>query len=79
MIDIRELETESAELLPGREALSRFCFRPHHGGFGHGNIHNDITNHVADVNAGNSSTAFNIDSLDSVAASDAGQSIVIAQ
>lgn len=68
-MDITELEAESAELLPGREALGRLKF----------SFHKTVTKHVAHVNAHNSSTATNIASNCATAASDAQQSIVIHQ
>ncbi|MBF9071622.1 hypothetical protein [Streptacidiphilus fuscans] len=70
-MDITELEAESAELLPGREALGRLKF----------NFTKtvNVTKHVATVNAHNHSTALNIGSNCSTAASDASQAITIHQ
>jgi hypothetical protein len=70
-MDMRELEAESAELLPGREALGRLKFSFHKTV--------NVTKHVANVHAHNSSTAMNVDSDCATAASDAQQSIVIHQ
>ncbi|RAG85244.1 hypothetical protein DN069_12830 [Streptacidiphilus pinicola] len=70
-MDITELEAESAELLPGREALGRLKFSFHKTV--------NVTKHVAHVNAHNSSTATNIASNCSTAGSEAQQSIVIHQ
>jgi hypothetical protein len=71
MIDVRELDQESGELLAGREALSRFSF----------NLHKTVTvtKHVATVYAENNSTALNDHSCDSIAGSDAQQQIYISQ
>ncbi|MFI9721106.1 hypothetical protein ACIHFE_15870 [Streptomyces sp. NPDC052396] len=66
-----ELENESGELLPGREALGKLKFsfsRTTH-----------ITRHSAHVHAHNVSTAFNQDSPYAVAQSEAAQSISIQQ
>ncbi len=70
-MDIRELDAESAELLPGREALGRLKF----------NFTKtvNVTKHVAVVNAHNHSTALNVDSDYATAASEASQSISIHQ
>ncbi|WP_042377966.1 hypothetical protein [Streptacidiphilus melanogenes] len=70
-MDIRELDAESAELLPGREALGRLKF----------NFTKtvNVTKHVATVNAHNNSSALNIGSHDATAAADASQSISIHQ
>ncbi len=70
-MDLHELEAESAELLPGREALSKVSL----------NIFKSVkvTNHVADVTAANSSQAANYGSLLSEAGSSAGQGITISQ
>ena len=72
-MDINELEAESAELLPAREALGKlkFSFTKTVG----------ITKHVnvANVNAANISTAVNYQSWGATAASEADQSINITQ
>jgi hypothetical protein len=70
-MDMHELEAESAELLPGREALSTLKF----------NFVKkvNVTNHVATVDASNSSFAANFHSIGSTAASDAEQVISISQ
>ncbi|RAG85245.1 hypothetical protein DN069_12835 [Streptacidiphilus pinicola] len=70
-MDMHELEAESAELLPGREALGRLKFSFHKTV--------NVTKHVAHVNAHNSSTATNIASNGADAESQASQSIVISQ
>ena len=68
-MDLRELEAESAELLPGREALSRMKF----------SFHKTVTKHVAVVHAHNNSTAMNVGSEGATAESEAAQSISITQ
>ncbi|MFI9721105.1 hypothetical protein ACIHFE_15865 [Streptomyces sp. NPDC052396] len=71
MLDARELDAESAELLPGREALGKLKFsfsRTTH-----------ITRHTAHVHAHNTSTALNNCSPEAVAQSQASQSISIHQ
>jgi hypothetical protein len=70
-MDMHELEAESAELLPGREALGKLSV----------NIFKSVkvTNHVADVTAVNSSQAANYGSILSEAGSSAGQGISITQ
>jgi hypothetical protein len=70
-MDMHELDAESAELLPGREALGRLKF----------NFTKtvNVTKHVATVNAHNHSTALNVGSHDATAESEASQSIVISQ
>jgi hypothetical protein len=68
-MDMYELEAESAELLPGREALGRLKF----------SFTKTVTKHVVNVNAHNHSSALNVDSDCATAASDAQQSIVIHQ
>ena len=70
-MDINELEAESAELLPSREALGKLSF----------NIVKTVkvTNHVANVGAVNTSQAANYGSLFSDAESAAGQGITISQ
>ena len=71
MMDPRELDAESAELLPGREALGRLKFS-------FGKTVN-VTEHVANVSANNQSAALNDHSLWSAAESGAAQSINISQ
>jgi hypothetical protein len=71
MLDPHELDAESAELLPGREALGKLQFS-----FGKSV---NVTQHVANVSAHNTSTADNFGSLGATAQSDAGQSISIHQ
>jgi hypothetical protein len=70
-MDMHELDAESAELLPGREALStvKFSFTKKV----------NVTKHVAHVTASNSSVAGNWGSIDSVAQSQATQGISISQ
>ncbi|WP_042377969.1 hypothetical protein [Streptacidiphilus melanogenes] len=70
-MDMHELDAESAELLPGREALGRLKF----------NFTKtvNVTKHVATVNAHNHSSALNIGSNGADAESEAAQSIVISQ
>ncbi|MFE8948071.1 hypothetical protein ACWDZ8_00720 [Streptomyces sp. NPDC003233] len=71
MLNAHELDAESAELLPGREALGRlkFCF---------GRTVN-VTKHIANINAHNESAALNDHSSWSVADSGAGQTISVSQ
>ncbi|MFI1167125.1 hypothetical protein ACH4UM_26890 [Streptomyces sp. NPDC020801] len=71
MMDAHELEAESAELLPGREALGRLKFS-------FGKTVN-VTKHVANIAASNQSAALNDHSLFSAADSGAGQSINVVQ
>ena len=71
MLDMNELNAESAELLPGREALGKLQFS-------FAKTVN-VTNHVANVSAHNTSSADNFGSLGATAQSDAGQSISIHQ
>ena len=71
MLDARELDDESAELLPGREALGKFRFSFFRT--------SDVTRHIAHVNAENNSIATNIDSDYAIAQSEAAQNINIAQ
>jgi hypothetical protein len=70
-MDPRELDAESAELLPGREALGRLKFS-------FGKTVN-VSKHVANVGASNSSAALNDHSLWSAADSGAAQSINVHQ
>ena len=70
-MDINELAAESAELLPGREALGKLKF----------NFTKTVTvtKHVANVDASNTAHAANYGSDYSTVAADAGQSITISQ
>ncbi|SEM74712.1 hypothetical protein [Streptacidiphilus jiangxiensis] len=70
-MNINELDAESAELLPGREALGRLKF----------NFTKtvNVTKHVAHVNAHNNSLALNLGSDGATAASEAAQCISIHQ
>ncbi|MFK4150267.1 hypothetical protein [Streptomyces sp. NPDC004065] len=70
-MDMRELDSESAELLPGREALGRLKFS-------FGKTVN-VTKHVANISAHNESAALNDHSFNSVAQSQAAQSINVTQ
>ncbi|GAA2708339.1 MULTISPECIES: hypothetical protein [Streptomyces] len=71
MLDMHELDAESAELLPGREALGKLKFSFTRT--------TTVTKHVADVHAHNTSTALNVCSPDAVAQSAATQTIAIQQ
>ncbi|MFE0331145.1 hypothetical protein ACFW08_30965, partial [Streptomyces sp. NPDC058960] len=66
-MNAHELDAETAELLPGREALGRLKFS-------FGKTVN-VTKHVANVSASNQSAALNDHSAWSVAESQATQSI----
>ncbi|MEU8588910.1 hypothetical protein AB0C59_18205 [Streptomyces sp. NPDC048664] len=70
-MNAHELEAESAELLPGREALGRLKFSFSKSV--------NVTKHVANVQAHNESAALNDHSAFSVAQSQASQSINIHQ
>ncbi|MFE9452569.1 hypothetical protein [Streptomyces sp. NPDC006739] len=70
-MDMNELETESAELLPGREALGRLKFS-------FGKTVN-VTKHVANISAHNESAALNDHSSWSDAESSAAQTITVTQ
>ncbi|ALV35279.1 hypothetical protein [Streptomyces sp. CdTB01] len=70
-MDMRELDTESAELLPGREALGRLKFS-------FGKTVN-VTKHVAHISAHNESAALNDHSSWSDAESQATQNITVQQ
>ncbi|MGX4691765.1 hypothetical protein [Streptomyces sp. JNUCC 63] len=70
-MDMHELDTESAELLPGREALGRLKFS-------FGKTVN-VTKHVANISAVNESGALNDHSAFSSAQSTALQSINVSQ
>jgi hypothetical protein len=71
MIDPRELDAESAELLPGREALGKLTFN-----FAKTT---NITKHVANIHAHNESQAVNEFSPLATAQSEAAQSITVSQ
>jgi hypothetical protein len=74
-MDIHELAAESAELLPGREALGKLSFsfaKPL-------NVTKNVTIHSATVNATNTSTAANYCSPEALAQGEAEQSISISQ
>ncbi|MEU5537868.1 hypothetical protein [Streptomyces sp. NPDC020362] len=71
MMDAHELDAESAELLPGREALGRLKFS-------FGKTVN-VTKHVANIAAHNESAALNDHSAWSVADSGASQNITVTQ
>ncbi|MCT9113155.1 hypothetical protein ABZ656_30130 [Streptomyces sp. NPDC007095] len=70
-MDMNELQSESAELLPGREALGRLKFS-------FGKTVN-VTKHVANISAHNESAALNDHSSWSVAESSANQAINVTQ
>jgi hypothetical protein len=70
-MNAHELDAESAELLPGREALGRLKFSF--------NKATHVTKHIANVEAHNSSVALNDHSCWSSAESQAAQSINISQ
>ncbi|MGX1673484.1 hypothetical protein [Streptomyces sp. NPDC055400] len=71
MLGMRELDAESAELLPGREALGRLKFSFVKT--------TNVTRHVAYVDAHNNSVAANVYSPEAIAASEANQTINISQ
>ncbi|MFB6680140.1 hypothetical protein ACFVDQ_26195 [Streptomyces sp. NPDC057684] len=66
-----QLNDESAELLPGREALGRLKFNFVKT--------TNVTRHVAYVDAHNNSVAANVYSPEAIAASEANQTINISQ
>jgi len=70
-MDMNELAAESAELLPGREALGKLSFSF--------TKNLSVTKHVANVSASNNSLATNIHSAGADAESEAAQSISITQ
>ncbi|MHC3470601.1 hypothetical protein ACYF6T_18020 [Streptomyces sp. 7R007] len=70
-MDMHELDSESAELLPGREALGRLKFS-----FGRTV---NVTKHVANITADNQSAAINDHSAWSAAESQAVQNITVTQ
>ena len=71
MLDVQELDSESAQLLPGREALGKLKFSFTKTTY--------VTKHIATVNAANHSVAANLFSPDAVAQAEATQSISISQ
>ncbi|MFJ4784681.1 hypothetical protein [Streptomyces sp. NPDC088794] len=71
MMDAHELEAESAELLPGREALGKLKFSF--------NRTTNVTKHVANIEAANQSAAVNDHSSWSAADSGAAQNITVKQ
>ncbi|MFD9796360.1 hypothetical protein ACFWXK_36010 [Streptomyces sp. NPDC059070] len=71
MLDHHELDAESAELLPGREALGRLKFSLGKSV--------DVTKHVSHITAHNESAALNDHSAWSSAESSAVQNIHVAQ
>ncbi|MGW6159812.1 hypothetical protein ACWFRM_43005 [Streptomyces sp. NPDC055144] len=71
MLGMRELDAESAELLPGREALGRLKFNFVKT--------TNVTRHVAYVQAQNNSYAVNACSPEAIAPSEANQTINISQ
>ena len=71
MMDAHELEAESAELLPGREALGRLKFSF--------NRTTNVTKHIANIQASNESAALNDHSSWSAAESSASQHITVTQ
>lgn len=71
MLDVQELDSESAQLLPGREALGKLKFSF--------TKTTNVTKHIATVHATNQSTAANLFSPDAVAQSEASQGICISQ
>ncbi|MEU6139175.1 hypothetical protein ABZ848_02315 [Streptomyces sp. NPDC047081] len=70
-MDMHELDTESAELLPGREALGKLKFSF--------NRTTNVTKHVANIQAVNESAAINDHSSFSAAESAASQTISVTQ
>ena len=70
-MDMNELQAESAELLPGREALGKLTFSF--------TKTVNVTQHVANVGASNGSLASNVHSFGSTAGSEADQGISITQ
>ncbi|GGU90746.1 hypothetical protein GCM10010260_26630 [Streptomyces filipinensis] len=70
-MDMRELDAEAADLLPGREALGRLKFS-------FGKTVN-VTKHVANISAHNESAALNDHSSWSDAESAAQQTITVTQ
>jgi len=72
-MDIRELEAETAELLPGREALGKLSFSFSKS------LTKNVTVHQATVNAGNTSNVGNFGSWGAEAQGEADQAISISQ
>ena len=70
-MDMHELDSESAELLPSREALGKLKFSF--------TKTVNVTKNIANVNAHNTSFAGNFGSAAATAQSEAGQSISITQ
>lgn len=70
-MNVQELESESAELLPGREALGKLKFSF--------TKTTNVTKHIATVHATNQSVAANLFSPDAVAQAEAAQGISISQ
>ncbi|MDT0451402.1 hypothetical protein [Streptomyces hesseae] len=70
-MNAHELDAESAELLPGREALGKLKFSFSRT--------TSVTKHIANVHAHNESLAVNDNSPLAVAQSEAAQSISIKQ
>jgi hypothetical protein len=74
-MDMHELEAESAELLPGREALGKLSFN-----FTKTiDVTKNVNVHSATVNAGNTSNVGNFGSWGASAQGEADQSISISQ
>ncbi|MGW1802825.1 hypothetical protein ACWCQN_45080 [Streptomyces sp. NPDC001984] len=71
MLGMCELDAESAELLPGREALGRLKFSLVKT--------TNVTRHVAYVSAHNNSLALNACSPEAIAQSAGNQSISVVQ
>jgi hypothetical protein len=71
MLDVQELDSESAQLLPGREALGKLKFSFTKTSY--------VTKHIATVDAANQSVAQNLYSPDAVAQAQAAQGIWISQ
>ncbi|MER5918431.1 hypothetical protein ABT124_51565 [Streptomyces sp. NPDC001982] len=71
MLGMCELDAESAELLPGREALGRLRFSLVKT--------TNVTRHVAYVSADNNSIAVNACSPEAIAQSAGNQSISVVQ
>lgn len=71
MLGMHEMDAESADLLPGREALGRLKFNFVKT--------TNVTRHVAYVDAHNNSLAANLNSPEAIAASEANQTINIHQ
>jgi len=70
-MNVQELNAESAELLPGREALGKLKFSFTKTTY--------VTKHIATVNAANHSVAANLFSRDTMAQAEASQGICISQ